>query len=230
MLAELDDALHAFEWRFSEDTLQQAKALIACAAEPARLTALLQRVVELDSLASRCERKRYQDKLVLYRSERQGCQLILHAYRAGHFERDFWIHNHRSEFSVLVLRGGYVHTLYSVDEPPMMHDGPIGVRALYARAETAGGGYALSTAAFHSVRAWPDTLTLLLRGPAAGERSLYVMPDGTRHFWRHADGMQDTATKPMQREEVADAVRSVLQILATSPPPGGGGPSVGTVR
>jgi hypothetical protein len=229
MLAELDDALNAFEWRFSEESLRQANALMVCAAEPTRLTALLQRVVESDSLASLCERKRYQDKLVLYRSK-QGCQLILHAYRAGHFERDFWIHNHRSEFAVLILRGGYVHTLYSVDEPPTLPDAPVGVRVLCARAETAGGGYALSTAAFHSVKAWPDTLSLLLRGPATDERALYVMPNGTRYFWRHAEGMQDTATKPMQREEVADAVRAVLRILARSSSPAGGWPSGGAFR
>jgi hypothetical protein len=101
------------------------------------------------------------DKLVLWSSE--DMQIRLHVYTdlKDHNLADISApHNHRWNFLTTILSGGYLHTLYRMDE----HLVPIMVRH-----EGVGSSYALHHSQYHSIVEEPNTVSLIVRGPIEKE-------------------------------------------------------------
>ena len=215
LIAEVDRA----RWSVTDGGPARARRILALAAQPEVLEGLLERIPANPKLVTRCQRKPYQDKLVLSVDADAGPVMILHHFRQGHADRAAWIHNHRADFAARIVTGGYAHTLYSVSERPGDGgDQPFEVSELYARDERAGDTYVLSQDAFHTVRAEGDTVTLVVRATphaiADREPPLYVSDDGRRYFRRSRGEVQDNATRPMHRAEVPNAVDEILAIVS----------------
>ena len=118
-----------------------------------------------------CVRYNAVDKLVLWNSEDQKMQLRLHVY-SGPIENVMnpsqisikEIHNHRWNFSSIILFGGYLHTIYGIDRG-VEHQIPVMVRY-----EGVGACYTIHHSQYHSIIEDPGTVTLIFRGPLEKER------------------------------------------------------------
>jgi hypothetical protein len=136
---------------------------------PHQLRSLVLAITDDEDLFSSCARYTALDKLVLKNIPDHPMQLQLYIYSDP---PDRLItpsqidirepHNHRWNFSSLILAGGYHHTIYSTsaedDLVPTM-----------IREESHGCCYTLHHSQFHSILEYPNTITLILRGPLEKE-------------------------------------------------------------
>jgi hypothetical protein len=187
----LQAQLDALEWSDLARVSRLGAELLAVVSEPACLRACLAGLPESE-LFAHCEHKPFQDKVVLYRSPVNGVSLRMHVYLPGHRERAQYIHNHRWSFAARIVTGGYEHRVY---EQVAAAD----FRLSMLREEHAGNFYTLDHAAFHTVRAAADTVTLLLRG-ATVKRTAYYIHEDQGHSFQHFGGEEEpSATRDARR-------------------------------
>ncbi len=114
------------------------------------------------------------DKLVLWNSEDKKMQIRLHVY-SGHPNKvnaqdqiDIGrAHNHRWNFSTRILSGGYHHTIYRMEQLTTMK---YCLTPAMIRHENIGSCYTLHHSQYHSIIEEPNTVSLIVRGPAEKER------------------------------------------------------------
>nr|WP_230416660.1 hypothetical protein [Micromonospora tarapacensis] len=187
------------------------------AADRAILADLTQRIPDDARLANLCEHYDILDKLVLH-DDPTGWRLRLHVFLNGYYDRP---HNHRWTYTSRILTGSYTHTLYGTD-----HDftDQIDVSALtprMIRTEEPGDTYTLHHSMIHSVTAHGETVTLIVRGPAAKER--FVVTDRTtgQAWWQYgaaSETPQAAAAKRMSGSQLRDRI-AALRASGTLTPP-----------
>lgn len=106
------------------------------------------------------------DRLVLYDALERGFRIRLHLYPAGHSDVP---HDHRWSFASRILRGSYQHRIFSLEQTNSAATSRSNLRQVYRRTEVAGGGYVLDHRMIHTATAEPNTVSLMLRGPAVKE-------------------------------------------------------------
>lgn len=134
------------------------------------------------------------DKVVLYADEESGVRLRLHAFWSGCYDLP---HNHRWSFASVVLKGAFRHTLFGEADDVTPLEAP---RALHVRQERAGTVYALHHRMLHALVAEPDTVSLVVRGPAAKDRSFLVDPATGERLWHYGadrESAEEAARKRM---------------------------------
>ena len=210
--------LAAIDWDDTGSIRRGAAPIFtAVTTDPSLLSGLLDALDGDSHLRSMCERYDFLDKLVLYDDPPSGARIRLHLYRPGFFDRP---HNHRWSFASLILRGSYLHRIYGRDDTFGEDTDPEGLRPIHERVEEPGDRYALHHSSVHTVQADADTISLLLRGPAAKDRFLILDRD-RGPFWVHGAAQESAATratKQMSAHQIADTIGRVRSLLA------GGGP------
>lgn len=172
-----------------------APVLESIAREPGVLAQLLDNLLTDEHLRSMCEGYDFMTKLVLYDDSQAEVRVRLHLYRSGYFDRP---HNHRWSFASYILRGSYVHRIFGRDD---MFGEDTDVDALWPiheRIEGAGTCYALHHNSVHSVQAAADSISILLRGPAAKDRFLILDRSGDS-FWVYGAAQESTQKRESKR-------------------------------
>jgi len=142
------------------------------------LRKLLLEVPENATLFSQCIHYDAVDKIVLWDSFDQKIQLRLHIYSSlddktiSSTQIDTEDpHNHRWNFTSLILSGGYQHTIYKEDF--LTHR----LTPIMIRRERLGDCYTLHHSQFHSIVREPNTVTILFRGPQEKDRFQTIKGD-----------------------------------------------------
>jgi predicted metal-dependent enzyme (double-stranded beta helix superfamily) len=175
------------------------------------LRRLILSVREEERLFSLCEHYDILDKIVLHSDEEKSLRLRLHIFADGYFDRP---HNHRWSYSSCILSGSYRHIIFSVDtkgnDPDTQHLTPVLIRH-----EKRGDFYTLHHSQYHSVTAEPNTVTLVLRGPAQADR-FRVMDRETKESWWQYGSLSETQEeknkKRMTHERFDFIVEKLIRI------------------
>jgi hypothetical protein len=181
-------------------------ALDAITSIPAVLDDLLETLLTDPRLQAMCERYDFLDKLVLHDMPDVGVRVRLHLYRDGYYDRP---HNHRWSFASRILRGQYGHRIFGTDAALTEDTDPATLQPLCERTETPGSTYALHHASVHTVQASEDTVSLLIRGPAAKDRFLILDRPAGSSFWAYgaaSETPQQRAAKTMTPPVLHDAI------------------------
>lgn len=193
----------------------------ALTTEPGTLDSLLTALQNDTRLQDMCERYDFLDKLVLHDTPGTGIRIRLHLYRAGYFDRP---HNHRWSFAARILHGQYTHRFFGDDREFSPDTDPDTLRPLCERTETPGATYALHHTSVHTVQAAADTVSLLIRGPAAKEKFLILDRSTGGSFWAYGAASETPAQKArkrMTRAELAETI-SRARALTRQPETSGG--------
>jgi len=184
--------------------------------DPHLLPQLLDNLTRDAHLQEMCERYDFLDKLVLYDDIHAQVRVRLHLYRSGYFDRP---HNHRWSFASHILRGRYLHRIYGRDDTFDENTDPATLRPIHERIETAGSSYALHHTSVHTVQAEADSISILLRGPAAKDRFLILDRAGSP-FWVYGAAQETPETRaskrmtPTQLDQTITRVRSLTTTTA----------------
>jgi hypothetical protein len=178
--------LRQIDWDDIEQVAAQAPPLLReLMSDPAWLGHALDRMFADEHLRSLSERLQIFDKVVLLHDRDSGIRIRMHIFHDGYVDTP---HNHRFNFTALILSGGYEQTLYGNWAAPSLDIDPAVLTPRFIRQETAGSAYTIEHTLLHSVRAAAQTVTLTVRGPAQKDRMLVMNSDGAP-FW--AFGMAD---------------------------------------
>lgn len=153
-----------------------------------------------------CERYDFLDKLVLHDLREHGVRVRLHLYRGGYFDRP---HNHRWSFASLILRGRYRHKIFGRDDTFDESTDPATLVPIHERVEKQGDHYVLHHRSVHTVQADADTVSLLVRGPAAKQRFLILDRETNGFFWVYGaadETPEQRASKRMTPAQLEDSV------------------------
>jgi hypothetical protein len=165
-------------------------------------------------LAPMCERYDFLDKLVLYDADDGQARVRLHLYRDGYFDRP---HPHRWSFFAGLYRGEYVHRIFGRDTDFGENTDPRTLRPIIERIERPGTPYALDHTTVHTVQARADTISLLVRGPAARDRFLILDAQAGTSFWVSGaadESAAERAAKQMTPEQLGDCIARVRWLIA----------------
>jgi hypothetical protein len=211
--------LDTVDWKSTGSILRTAEAIFdATTHEPGLLAALLDNLTTDAHLRPMCEGYDFMDKLVLWDSPDHQIRLRLHLYRPGYFDRP---HNHRWPFASRILRGSYLHRLYGRDDHFTEDTDPDQLTPILERVERPGSTYALHHTSVHTVQAEADSISLLLRGPAAKDRFL-ILDKAAGSFWVYGAAQETAETraskimKPDQLDQTITRVRELATANTTA--------------
>jgi hypothetical protein len=172
--SEIVRDIDAIDWSDLGKAEQHGREILRQVSAPECITSSLAAIDEQPFFEA-SERKSFQDTYVMHRNT-TGATLRLHHFRPGHEDRSEFAHNHRWPFVALIVKGGYRHEVF-VPVNTDKADKPKLVRAL-VRDEGPGTAYVFGTHLFHMIKAKPDTVSLILRGPAELAAAQFLSVDG----------------------------------------------------
>ncbi|HST47009.1 hypothetical protein [Jatrophihabitans sp.] len=208
--AEVLAGLRQIRWDDIEQVAAQAPPLLReLVADPAWLGRALEEMFADEHLRSLSERLEIFDKVVLLHDRASGVRLRMHIFHDGYVDTP---HNHRFNFTSLILAGGYEQTLYGDWAPLSLDLDPAVLRPRFIRQETAGSAYTIEHTLLHSVRAAAQTVTLTVRGPAQKDRMLVMGSDGAP-FWAFGMADEDEQERTSRRLSSANlaGIRELLR-------------------
>lgn len=207
--------LRDIHWDDTGSILRLAAPIFAALTnDPDLLPALLDNLVTDAHLRPMCERYDFVDKLVLHDDTTAGVRVRLHLYRPGYFDRP---HNHRWSFASHILRGSYRHRIFGRDDTFGEDTDPETLRPIHERLEGPGASYALHHTSVHSVQAEADSISILLRGPAAKERFLILDRAGSS-FWVYGAAQESAATRASKQMPDDQVDRTISRVRALTAP------------
>jgi hypothetical protein len=173
----------AIDWSDLNTSAKCAERILRqLAADKELLRHLLLEVADNESLFSKCECHPLDDKIVIYDAMQEKNFRI--RFRLATSYQDERPHTHRFSFTTLILRGVYYQTFYTSTNPL---DDAIDVNAItpvYMREDQAGSAMTIDHSTIHSTIAAPDTISLLLRGPAVKDRAIITHKATGEVEWR----------------------------------------------
>jgi hypothetical protein len=163
-----------------------------------KLRELVENVSQDEELFSLCEHYDILDKIVLFSCPDTGFRIRLHLFADGYFDRP---HSHRWSYSSLILNGGYLHSLYVLPKNIENISSPRCLVPISMRREKKGDSYTLHYSQFHSVIAEPQTITLVVRGPAETDRFLVMDKVTDQAWWQY--GAKDENAKERENKKMS---------------------------
>jgi hypothetical protein len=220
-LPALFDGLAGADWDQPATILPAVTPLFdALTGDPDLLTALVDTLPSNPHLTAMCEQYDFVSKLVLHHGP-TDVRLRLHLYRDGFFDRP---HNHRWSFASHILRGRYRHRIYGNDTGFTEQTDPATLTPIIERDELTGDRYALHHTAVHTVQADTDTISLLVRGPAAKDRFLIHDVAAGRFFWvtgAAQETPQQRTSKQMTPDQLTTTISRVKALIQANTVTGG---------
>jgi hypothetical protein len=210
-------ALGQIDWEDTGSIVRGGETVFdALVNDPELLPGLLDNLRVDRGLRELCERYDFLDKLVLHDDRAAQVRIRLHLYRSGYFDRP---HNHRWSFASYILSGRYTHRIFGNDQQFGEDTDPDSLVAVHERIEGPGDSYALHHTSVHTVQAEADTISLLLRGPAAKDRFLILDRAAGGSFWVYGaaqESPEQRASKRMSESCVDETIDRVATITGAA--------------
>ena len=197
------------DWDDTGSILRHATPIFDAFVTELDLLARLLDNLESDAhLRPMCESYDFMDKLVLHDDTAAQVRVRLHLYRAGYFDRP---HNHRWSFASHILRGSYLHRIFGRDDQFGEDTDPDTLRPIHERVEHVGASYALHHTSVHTVHAEADSISILLRGPAAKDRFLILDRSGPS-FWVYGAAQESAQTRASKQMPAATLDQTIARV------------------
>jgi hypothetical protein len=201
--------LSSLDWNDTAQVEHATADLLAHFAEDhAALRDAVEKAAQNSHLRGLCEHYDILDKIVLH-DDPSGFRVRLHVFGPDHYDRP---HNHRWTYSARLLSGSYTHTLYDIEDGFDENVNVSELRAKMVRTERPGYAYTLHHTMVHAAVAQPDTVSLIVRGPAVKERFLVTDRDTGQVWWQHGaatETPEEAAAKRMTDFLFADCVKAL---------------------
>lgn len=169
-------SLARLSWGRIDEVCDVTHEALATLGQPACLRYLFDRLLDDPVLMARSERQKQSDRVVIYEDPEDRFRVRLNRWR-GVPETP---HNHRFPFSARVLSGQYRHALYGDVEQFLERDSDRPLLPHLVRVERAGDCYSITEQMVHQTTAEPDTMSILVRGPAARDFGVALDPNTGR--------------------------------------------------
>jgi hypothetical protein len=202
-------ALRTLDWN---DTAQiehaTADLLTHLAEDRGALRAAVENAADNPGLRGLCEHYDILDKIVLH-DDPSGFRVRLHLFGPDHYDRP---HNHRWTYSARLISGSYTHMLYGTEEG---FDETTDVHQLHpkmVRTEHPGYAYTLHHTMVHAAVAQPDTVSLIVRGPAVKDRFLVTDRANGQVWWQRGaatESPEEAGAKRMTPALFTDCVNAL---------------------
>lgn len=186
-----------------------APVLKALAADRGALRAMVERIPDDPTLMAMCERHFLLDYFVLHDAPERRFRLRLHMHTDNAKERP---HNHRFPFTTYVLLGSYLHLIHTVRGELGDHSTIEDLSLAYRTTEKAGSCYTIAPATVHTTYARPDTVSIVIRGPAIADRSIIMDRETGRVTWRHGRQAESAARRATVAMSPADFHRLAAKL------------------
>jgi len=203
-MIDLEAQLSQLDWSdFESVSLQCQDVLRALAKEQGHLSDLVQ-----NCIFDKCEKYDLLKKIVLYEGA-NDTRIRLHLFSGGFYDRP---HNHRWPYSALVLRGGYIHRIFTCAQPDPLTAEAADIEPLLIEKRTSGHPYSLGTQVFHSVTVWEPSISLVIRGPAQSDR-FRLIDRQTGQSWIQRGAAKETEAERNAKRMTADELAVCIQNL-----------------
>jgi len=210
---KLLDSLGPIDWDDFERAAATTKEVVReLAADKAGLREMIYSIEDDPYRLSKCERHYLLDKFVLYDALDRGFRVRLHMSTNNHLDRP---HDHRFSFTTLILTGTYQHIWHhvhkNVDDTLELSD----VEPVFITNEEVGSCYTLHHTAVHTTFTTPNSVSLVIRGPAEKERSIITERHTGKIWWRYgeqAESAERRRDKVMSMEDYK-ALRANVEAL-----------------
>ncbi|WP_405977644.1 hypothetical protein [Streptomyces sp. NBC_00158] len=190
-----------------------AEAFAAFDEDPDLLPRMLRSLRTDQHLRPMCESYDFMDKLVIHDDRESNIRIRVHLFRPGYFDRP---HNHRWTFATKILSGSYVHRLYGRDDQLLEGADSDALEPLVQRVEGEGASYVLHHNSVHAVQADAGTASLLVRGPAAKDRLLFVDRAKRTSYWVYGaehETPEQRRDKSMTDDQLDGAITRALALV-----------------
>lgn len=195
---KLLDEFESINWsdldRARETSTQLLRQL---AADKAGLRQLLLSVEKDATRLQRCECHPLDDKIVIYDAmEERNFRIRFRLATAYQDERP---HTHRFTFTTLILRGSYHQTWYHTSQDINQELDVDQVIPICIHEEQAGSAFTIHHNAIHSTIAPPDTISLIIRGPAVKHQAIITNKATKEISWRHGEKAESSERRKQVR-------------------------------
>ena len=164
------------------------------------ISLLLENVLKEKSLISLAEHYDFFDKIVLYADKEGRFRIRLHIF-SGDKSTKYRPHCHRWVYSSIILRGGYKHFIYGIEDQINENTNIKNLKPIIIREEKIGSFYTLNHNVFHSIEAKPNTVSIVIRGPAVKDRFLIIDKLTGKKWWEY--GRECETIEEIKRKQVS---------------------------
>jgi predicted metal-dependent enzyme (double-stranded beta helix superfamily) len=183
-------SLEKLDWKNLEKVTSHNKKLLEYLFNNRKIINLfLKNVLKDETLISLAEHYDFFDKIVLYADKKERFRIRLHIF-SGDPSTKYRPHCHRWNYSSVILKGSYTHFIYGtethINEETDLED----LKPIIIQEENQGSIYTLSHKVFHSIEAKPDTVSIIIRGPAVKDRFLIMDKLTGRKWWEYGRGSE----------------------------------------
>lgn len=204
-MSQLLNNLASIDWNdFEKASLTTKEAVRALAADKQGLRELVYSIETDPDLLSKCERHYLLDKFVLYDALDRGFRVRLHISTDNHLDRP---HDHRFSFTTLILTGKYEHRWHHVHQEVGDNIELAGIQPVFITHEEPGACYTLHHTVVHTTYTTPNTVSLVIRGPAEKERSIITDRETGKMWWRYGEHAETPERRRDKRMSVEDYIR-----------------------
>ncbi|MEZ8656738.1 hypothetical protein AB6D60_22475 [Vibrio splendidus] len=209
-----------------------------CSAQQ-NIESLIDYMLRSKRLRGMCESNSLLDVLVLYDSlEDQGIRIRMHIAKKSQLHRP---HDHRWSFTTKILSGGYDHAVYKTNTSPyeitdlsnsVDYQSPVcpdpnyllgnkNFELVLKHRMQPGATMTICHSNVHTVEMKEGACSIIIRGPAAKERSLIYDFDNEKLWWRFGANNETEKRqneKKMSSEHLKLVIQNVRESLCNVPP------------
>ena len=207
--------LEKLDWEnFDEIAFKNKKILENIFNNRVIIDLLLKNVLKDDNLISLAEHYDFFDKIVLHVDKKDRFRIRLHVFSEDDSNK-YRPHCHRWNYSSIILNGGYRHFIYGTEEEINENTNVKDLKPILSQEEKIGSVYTLSHKAFHSIAAKPDTVSIIIRGPAVKDRFLIMDKKTNKKWWeygRESETIEEIRNKLMPTKELKKLIDKIYKL------------------
>lgn len=164
------------------------------------ISLFLKNVLQDKTLISLAEHYDFFDKIVLYVDKKNRFRIRLHIF-SGDTSTKYRPHCHRWNYSSVILKGSYKHFIYGTEDNINENIDLKDLNPIIIREEKTHSIYTLSHKVFHSIETQPDTVSVIIRGPAVKDRFLIMDKLTDKKWWEY--GRESETIEEIKRKQVS---------------------------
>lgn len=194
--------LPALDWSDLDLVHAQTEPILkAIAADRDALRTLIANARMQPRLLEMCERHYLLDYFVLYDAPDRNFRMRIHLHTTNHLERP---HNHRFPFTTFVICGSYSHLIQRVRSGVAAVTKFEDMELAYRTREQAGSCYTISPNTIHTTYTEPDTISIIIRGPAVLDKSIIIDRETGGVTWRVGRNSETSERREQVKMSLAD--------------------------
>ena len=194
-------SLENLDWKnFERSSFQSQKVLQNLFDDRKLIGCFLESVLKNKHLISLAEHYDFFDKVVLYVDKKDRFRIRIHIFSDDN-SNVFRPHCHRWIYSSVILQGSYEHFIYGTEDQINETTDIKSLNPVMSQQEKMGSIYTLNYNVFHSIKAEPNTASLMIRGPAVKDRFLIIDKKANKVWWEY--GRESETTEEIEKKSIS---------------------------